>query len=90
MADAPRLLELKRGHWEIENGLHRVKDVTLRDDRSLIHTGNGPTVMAMLRDLALSLIHYSGCRKIAQRLRFHSRHSEHAVALIAGVQHRNA
>ena len=90
VADAARLLELKRGHWEIENGLHRVKDVTLREDRSLIHTGNGPTVMAMLRDLALSLIHYSGCRRIAQRLRFHSRHSEHAVALLTGVQHQNA
>lgn len=28
-ADAARLLQLKRGHWQIENGLHYVKDVTL-------------------------------------------------------------
>ena len=49
-----RLLALKRGHWRIENGLHRVKDVTLREDQSTLHTGQGPTVMAFLRDAALS------------------------------------
>jgi predicted transposase YbfD/YdcC len=90
VADAARLLELKRGHWQIENRLHYVKDVTLREDYSLIHLGNGPSVMALLRDLALNLLHYDGCRKIAQRLRFHSRHPEQAVALLTGVRHQNA
>jgi len=32
VASAQRLPELKRGHWGIENGLHRVKDVTLGED----------------------------------------------------------
>ncbi len=84
IASAARLLELKRGHWEIENGLHYVKDVTFREDRSLIHLGSGPAIMAILRDLSLSLMRQSGCRAIAQRLRFHSRHPEHAVALLTG------
>ena len=47
---AAQLLALIRGHWVIENGLHRVKDVTLGEDHSLIHQGQGPTVMALLRD----------------------------------------
>jgi len=34
---ASRLGALTRGHWQIENGLHYVKDVTLGEDRSLIH-----------------------------------------------------
>ena len=31
-ADATRLLALSRGHWSIENRLHWVRDVTLRED----------------------------------------------------------
>ena len=63
VADAARLLALKRGHWQIENSLHYVKDVTLGEDRSLIHVGKDPSVMAMLRDLTLSLLHQNGCQK---------------------------
>lgn len=84
IADAHRLLELKRGHWQIENGLHYVKDVTLGEDRSLIHSGNGPMVMAMLRDAAVSLLHRAGCRAIASRLRYHSCRPEEALTLVVG------
>jgi predicted transposase YbfD/YdcC len=31
-ADAARLEQLWRGHWQIENGLHYVRDVTLGED----------------------------------------------------------
>ena len=82
VADAARLLTLKRRHWEIENGLHYVKDVTLGEDRSLIHLGAGPSVMAMLRDTVVSLLHHVGCRTIASRLRYHSSHPGAAVALV--------
>ncbi|MDO8673756.1 MAG: ISAs1 family transposase, partial [Dehalococcoidia bacterium] len=85
VADAARLLELKRGHWQIENGLHYVKDVTLGEDRSLIHMGEGPSVMALIRDMALNLLHQNGCRTIAQRLRFNSCHPQQAVALLTGI-----
>lgn len=85
VADAARLLELKRGHWQIENGLHHVKDVTLGEDRSLIHNGNGASVMALLRDLTISLLHQNGHRAIARRLRFNSRCPNQAVAVITGA-----
>lgn len=84
VADPARLLELKRGHWQIENGLHHVKDVTLGEDRSLIHRGNGASVMALLRDLSISLLRQNGHHSIAQRLRSNSRHPSQAVALILG------
>jgi len=77
-----RLLALKRGHWAIENGLHRVKDVCLGEDQSLIHRGQGPTVMALLRDAAVSLLRRAGVRQISARLRYHSQHPSAAVALL--------
>jgi predicted transposase YbfD/YdcC len=83
-ADAGRLLALRRGHWSIENRLHRHKDVNFGEDASLIHTGQGPTVMALLRDAALSLLHGAGVRRVAARLRTHSQHPEQAVALVVG------
>jgi predicted transposase YbfD/YdcC len=84
IADADRLLELKRGHWQIENCDHYVKDVTLGEDRSLVHLGRGPSILATLRDLTLSLLHRAGERAIASRLRYYSVHPKRAVALFLG------
>ena len=44
-----------RGHWEIENRLHWVRDVTYQEDKSLVRTGNAPRVMVTLRSLACLL-----------------------------------
>lgn len=77
-----RLLALKRRHWLIENQGHRTKDVTLGEDASLIHVGHGPTVCALLRDAALSLLRFTGCRAITARLRAYSQHPDQAVALV--------
>jgi predicted transposase YbfD/YdcC len=84
VADAARLLTLRRGHWQIENGLHYVKDVTLGEDRSLIHCGTGPSIMALLRDAAVSLLHRAGHRAIAKQLRHNSQHPEAALAMVTG------
>ncbi|MHB8644665.1 MAG: ISAs1 family transposase [Thermomicrobiales bacterium] len=81
-ADAPRLLALVRGHWQIENGLHDVKDVTLGEDRSLIHKGNGPSIMAILRDTVVSVLHRAGWRTIAERLRYYGGHPQEIFALL--------
>ena len=39
-----------RGHWQIE-ALHHIRDVTYGEDASQVRTGNGPQVMATLRNL---------------------------------------
>lgn len=83
-ADADRVLTLKRGHWTIENRLHRCKDVNLGEDASLIHTGAGPQVMTLVRDAAIDVLHAAGVRQIAARLRRHAHHPEEAVALVLG------
>jgi len=68
-ADAPKLLEIIRGHWAIENSLHWVRDVTFDEDRSQIRTGSEPRVFATIRNLAISLLRLSGLKDIASGLR---------------------
>ena len=84
VADAARVLTLKRGHWQIENGLHHVKDVTLGEGASRVRVGHGPDVLAMLRDTALNLIRSTGCRTIAAQLR-HSCRSPAALLSLLGL-----
>jgi len=81
-ATADHLLARKRGHWQIENLLHLVKDVTLHEDQSLVHLAAGPTILAMLRDTALNLLRLRGCRAIASRLRALADSPTAAVALV--------
>lgn len=49
------VLQYARGHWEIENRIHWVRDVTYDEDRSQVRTGVGPRLMATLRNLCISL-----------------------------------
>ncbi len=45
-----------RSHWIIENKLHWVLDVQMREDESRIRTGSAPENFAMLRHVALNLL----------------------------------
>ncbi len=62
-----------RGHWQIENALHWVRDVTYAEDHSQVRTGNAPQVMATLRNLAISTLRQAGATNIAAALRHHAR-----------------
>ncbi|MXZ24693.1 MAG: ISAs1 family transposase [Caldilineaceae bacterium SB0665_bin_21] len=50
------LLELVRGHWGVENGLHRTLDLQFREDDCRIRTGHAPAVMGILRRAALNMV----------------------------------
>ena len=50
------LLQLARDHWQIENGLFHVRDVTFREDASRVRSGAAPEALADLRNAALNLI----------------------------------
>ena len=75
-ADPATLAAWVRGHWEIENRLHWVRDVTFQEDKSLVRTGNAPRVMASLRSLAISLLH------IAAANRHHARDPQRTLKLL--------
>ena len=46
-----------RGHWAIENNLHWNLDVLIREDYSRSRKDNGPANLAILRRLALNVLH---------------------------------
>jgi predicted transposase YbfD/YdcC len=89
VSDAARLAALKRGHWQVENALHYVKDVTLGEDANQMHLGNGADVFAMVRNIAISLLRRDGHRDIAAQLRRYSGCPHEALALL-GIQVENA
>ena len=49
-------LDAIRSHWQIENALHWVLDVTFKDDISRVRKGHGAKNMAVVRHFALNLV----------------------------------
>ena len=54
--DAERMLEAVRGHWEVENSVHWILDVSFREDDSRVRNGNGAENLAALRRMALNML----------------------------------
>ena len=71
-----------QGHWGIENALHWVRDVVFDEDRHQLRTGNGPQVMATLRNTAISLLRLAGHTKIATSLRHNGRSTSRPIDLL--------
>lgn len=90
VASAERLLRLRRGHWSIENRLHYVKDGSLGEDQCSVRRGAAPTILAIARDTAVSLLRRAGEHAIAARLRYYSRHPDDILALLGSEAPQNA
>ncbi|MFI5846145.1 ISAs1 family transposase, partial [Catenuloplanes sp. NPDC051500] len=58
-----------RTEWHIENRLHYIRDVTLREDAHQARTGNGPAVFATLRNTAIGYHRGNGATNIARATR---------------------
>lgn len=71
-ADAVLLATWLRGHGQIENTLHWVRDVTYGEDHSAVRIGAGPQVMAALRDTAINVSRLAGHSNIAAAQRHYS------------------
>ena len=69
-------------HWAIENRLHWVRDVTYTEDHSQVRVGNGPQVMATLRNTAISVLRLDGHDNIAKALRHNARNPHRPVKLL--------
>lgn len=79
-ATGERILDLNRRHWEIENRLHWVRDVTFDEDRCQIH--KGARIMASIRNLVISLIRLLKFRYVPQGLRYFATHLEDILELV--------
>lgn len=45
-----------RNHWQVENALHRQKDVRMREDDDQTKIGQAPVNLATLRNLAITVV----------------------------------
>jgi predicted transposase YbfD/YdcC len=81
-ASAERLLALARGHWEIENRLHWVRDMSFGEDACRVRTGAAPEILAALRNAGLRLLRRRGVTAIAACLRRHAAKPLEALRLV--------
>ena len=65
-AQPDQLQDWARLEWHIENRLHWIRDVTLREDAHLARTGNGPAIAAVLRNTAIGYHRTNGEINIAR------------------------
>lgn len=67
-----------RDHWAIENGLHWVKDVVLKEDACTSRAGQAPQNAALLRSIAVTLFRRAGHQSLTRARRFLA-HDIHAL-----------
>ncbi len=82
--DLAQILQRWRGHWGIENRLHWVKDVVLKEDDSRVRTGQAPMILATLRNALVSCLRAFGFDSITQGRRHFALNFDEAVAFICG------
>ncbi len=80
-ASPAQLARWIRGHWRIEV-LHHIRDTTYGEDSSQVRTGNGPEVMASLRNLAIAIFKLAGTPNIAAACRRHARDATRVLATL--------
>jgi len=81
-ADPSKLLQIWRGQWQRENGLHSVRDVAWGEDASQIRCGQGPAVFAAVRNTALGLMRRAKQTTIAAAQRRYAMYPAEALALL--------
>ena len=84
-ASPARLLAYNRGHWQIENRLHHVRDMTYDEDRSQVRRAQRPHAMASLRNVAISLLRLAGAQNIAAATRHLGRQADRPLRLLGLV-----
>src|SRR5258708_2656375 len=82
--DLTKVLQRWRGHWGIENRLHWVKDVVLKEDASRVRTRQAPLILATLRNLLVSCLRAVGFDSITQGRRHFALNFDEAAAFICG------
>lgn len=82
----PAALEaLWRGHWCIENRVHYVRDVTMREDATQAFMGSTPQALAAICNALISLLRSKHWSCIADALRHYGASVHRALELIGAV-----
>lgn len=81
-AGAEALARIIRGHWGIENGLHRVRDVTFGEDACRVRSGDAPQVLAAVRNALIGTLNLAGVKNKAAAQRRYVIHPLDGLALL--------
>lgn len=81
-ASAKQMLIWVRGHWQIENGTHWVRDVTMGEDACLVRTGRIPQILAALRNAVRAIIRIDGEDNVAKAQRRYAAQPRKVLQLI--------
>lgn len=81
-ASPAQLLHMLRSYWQIENGLHYPRDVTLHEDQTRFKTHTGAHNMAIINNLILALIARSHFPFVPTARRFFAAHPDQALLLL--------
>jgi hypothetical protein len=77
-ADAAETAARARGHWTMDNTVHRVRDIVFGEDNSQIRTRNTPAAPAAVRDLIRSALKLTGYLNTTAGRRAHTERRAHA------------
>jgi len=84
-ADAAYFHQAIRGHWHIENKLHWMLDVAFHEDHCLVHKGNSPQNLSLLRKMALAMLKLDSSRKasVARKRKMPGWDNDYALSIIS-------
>ena len=77
-----QLLQMLRSYWQIENGLHYPRDVTLHEDHTRFKKHAAAHNMAIINNLLLALIAKSDFLFVPSARRYFAAHPDQALALL--------
>ena len=84
---ADKLLQISRSHWAIENRLHWMLDVALREDASRTRKDSAPEILAILRKLALNLLcSHPDKMSIRQKIKYAGWNDAYLLSLLGHMQ----
>ena len=81
--DATIFAEHIRNHWGIENKLHWVKDVTMKEDKSKTAKGNAAENISILRNIAINLFRTNGFTSIKYATQFYANNIKELQRIIS-------
>lgn len=84
-AQPDQIQDWARLEWHIENRLHWVRDVTLREDAHQARTGSGPAVAAVLRNTAIGYHRSNGETNIARATRRANRRPDDLINAVTST-----
>lgn len=77
-----QLLRMLRSYWQIENGLHYRRDVTLHEDSTRFKNRSAAHTMAIINNLVLALLAKGDHPLLPSARRFFAAHPDEAVKLL--------